>query len=266
MRFKVLGALEVEHNGRLYTPTAPKVRWVLAMLLVRANQVVSVDSLISGLWGDRPPRSAITTAQTYIYQLRQMFRRVLGEHAADELLSTRPPGYVLRLDEDWDVPVFTRLTAQGRAALDAGDPATASRVLGSALGLWSGPALVNVTVTGPLEAYVAHLEEIRLRALELRIQADVALGGQRELVPELRSLVAQHPLNESMHAHLISALNSSGRRGEALQAYQNARRILLDELGLEPSPQLQRLQYEMLTAGGEGRGPRSLVGAGAVRA
>jgi DNA-binding SARP family transcriptional activator len=266
MRFKVLGALEVEHNGRLYTPTAPKVRWVLALLLVRANHVVSVDSLISGLWGERPPRSAITTAQTYIYQLRQMFRRVLGEAAADELLSTRPPGYVLRLDDDWDVPVFTRLMTQGRTALDAGDPATASRMLSGALALWRGSALINVGVSGALEAHVAHLEEMRLRALELRIQADVELGRQRELIPELRSLVAQHPLNESMHGHLISALNSSGRRGEALQAYQSARRILLDELGLEPSPQLQQLQYELLSAGSESRSPRQLVGAGAVRA
>jgi DNA-binding SARP family transcriptional activator len=251
MHFNVLGSLEMQHDNHVCTPTAPKVRWVLALLLTRANQVVGVETVINELWGDAPPRSAVTTAQTYIYQLRQTFRRILGDKAAGELLTTRSPGYLLRIGpEACDATRFERMVEEGRVALDGGFYAEASRQLGEALALWRGAALGDVPAGRVLEAHVAHLEEMRLQALELRIQADLSLGRHRELIPELRSLVAAHPLNEWVHGQLINALNLSGRRSEALQAYQNLRRVLLDELGLEPSRQLQRLQRMVLNDDG----------------
>jgi DNA-binding SARP family transcriptional activator len=249
MRFNILGALEVTHDGEVITPSAPKVCWALALLLVRANHIVSTDTLIAELWGEDPPRSAVTTAQTYIYQLRKTFRRILGEAGAEELLATRAPGYVLRVGPgELDAAVFEQRVEQGRARFEAGDFAAASELLRGALALWRGSALVDVSAGRVLEAYVAHLEEARIRALELRIQADIQLGRHRELIPDLRSLVSLHPLNEWIHGHLISALNLAGRRGEALQAYQRLREVLASELGLEPSAPLQRLQRDVLSS------------------
>ncbi len=250
MRINILGALEMVHNGRTCTPTAPKVRWALALLVMRANHIVGIDALIEELWGDNPPRSAITTAQTYIYQLRRRFDREGLATRPEDILETRPPGYVLHLPEDSiDVNVFTSLTEQGRVLLAEGRPDEASERLHKALALWHGPALADVPVGRLLEAHVVHLNEQRIRALELRIQADNEMGRQRELIPELRSLVASHPLNEWFHGQLIEALNVCGRRGEALRAYQDLRDVLNDELGLEPSNDLQELQRRVLSSG-----------------
>ncbi|MEV4636620.1 AfsR/SARP family transcriptional regulator [Actinoplanes sp. NPDC049548] len=250
MRFNILGALEMRHEMRVCTPTAPKVRWVLALLLCRANRIVGIDALTEELWGTEPPRSAVTTTQTYIYQLRKKFEREGIADRPEDLLETRPPGYLLRLrDEELDSIVFERLAEEGRVLLAGGHVEQAAERLRQALALWRGPVLANVPVGRLLEAHVAHLEESRIRALELRITADTLLGRHRELIPELRSLTSAYPLNEWLHGRLIEALHRAGRRGEALMAYQDLRRILDDELGLEPSEELQLLQREVLGSG-----------------
>jgi DNA-binding SARP family transcriptional activator len=265
LRFNILGTLEFIYNGRVCVPPAPKVRTVLALLLARPNRLVGIDSIIEELWGPQPPKSAVTTTQTYIYHLRRKFEFEAGIADSAAMLSTNPPGYVLRVDDgQLDAVTFEQLTAQGRVLLDEGRAAEAARRLREALALWRGPALANTTAGRLIEAYVTHLEETRIRALEMRVQADIALGRHRELIPELRSLVAAYPLNEWFHGQLIDALHRAGRRGEALRAYQQVRQILNEELGLEPSGELQRLQHDVLTGGDAAARPavrRARVGA-----
>lgn len=252
MRFNILGPIQVLHDDLPCTPTAAKVRWILALLVMRANRITDTGALVDELWGENPPRSAVATVQSYVYQLRKSFKQVLGEAGVDDLLLTRPPGYGLRLaDDQVDVRVFENLVAEGNRLVSDGQHRMASAVLDRALNLWRGPALADLRVGRLLEAHIAQLEECRIRALELRITADMALGRHRELIPELRSLVIAYPLNEWFHGALIEALNSAGRRGEALQAYQAVRRVLDEELGLEPSIPLQRLQRELLTGDSE---------------
>lgn len=250
IKFQLLGPLEVMDGDRVCTPTPPKVRRVLALLLLRANQVVPVDALIEELWGEDPPLSAVGTAQTYIYQLRRLLDPY-GVHAdGREWLVTKPPGYMLRVTpQQLDSSEFEQLSLQGRHLLEQGKYEQVSDVLAQALKLWRGPSLANVQIGRLLEAHVVHFEEQRMRTLEMRIQADAELGRHRELVGEMRSLVSTHPLNEWFHGQLIVALSRCGRRGEALQAYQNLRVVLSDQLGLDPQPELQRLQREVLAHG-----------------
>ncbi|MFF5212015.1 BTAD domain-containing putative transcriptional regulator [Streptosporangium sp. NPDC000396] len=249
LEFKVLGALEVLNKGRHCTPTPPKVLRVLAVLLLRANRVVPIETLIEELWGDAPARTAVTTTQTYIYQLRKLIDRQCAD-AADELLVTKWPGYLLRVPEGClDSDLFDRLVAQGRRHLDEGRPEEASETLREALGLWTDAPLANVPQGRILAAHTQALQEQRLRATELRIQADRQLGRHLELIGELRELVTEYPFNEWFHGQLITALNHAGRRSDALRAYQSIRSTLHNELGLEPSKQLQRLQHEVLTDG-----------------
>lgn len=250
LRFQVLGPLEVFDEDRVCTPTPPKVNRVLALLLFRANQVVSIDSLIEELWGEHPPQSAIGTAQTYIYQLRRFLDPRDDRAPEQEWLITKAPGYLTRVSgHQLDVTAFEALSRQGRQLLERGHPEQASHLLRRALDLWKGPILANIRRGGLLEAHAIHLEEERMRTLELRIQADAELGRHRELIGEMRSLVAIHPLNEWFHGQLIVALSHSGRRGEALQAYQDLRLVLSNQLGLDPQPELQRLHQEVLSHG-----------------
>jgi DNA-binding SARP family transcriptional activator len=243
MEFNVLGPVEARHCGVLCTPTATKVRWTLAFLVLQANRVVDRDALVDELWGDDPPRSAVTTVQTYIYHLRRTFAAV---RPASRIL-TRPPGYVLESPSGTvDSHEFERLVEQGRQRLKQGDPAPAARILRDALDLWRGPALADIPIGRVLRAHVTHLEELRIKALGLRITADRLLGRADELLPELRSLIITHPLNERFHGELMRALTSSGRRGEAVQAYHALRQVLDEELGLEPSLPLQRLHEDLL--------------------
>jgi DNA-binding SARP family transcriptional activator len=219
------------------------------LLLLSANQVVPTDSLIQELWGGRPPLTATTTAQTYIYQLRKKFAACgLGPADGVELL-TRPPGYVLTLRQDQlDLEVFERLVGQGRTLLDADHPEAAAAKLRQALGLWNGRPLANVNCGPVLEAHAAELVERRARVLALRIEADLRLGRHREIIGELRLLVAQDSLNEWLHCQLVRALAGAGRRADALQAYQSARTVLSEQLGLEPSMELRLVQQEVLAA------------------
>ncbi|WP_340560972.1 AfsR/SARP family transcriptional regulator [Streptomyces sp. GSL17-111] len=260
MRFNLIGPFEiVSDDGRTHLPSTPKVCQTLALLLTRPNEIVTSDCLVQELWGERPPRSAITTLQTYIYHARRMFESEQLIPSERALLVTHAPGYLIAVnDDEVDIRVFERLVSRAQTELSQGQPAAAAGHLNRALELWRGPALSNIPAGDMLSGHIVHLEEVRIRALELRIEADNQLGRQRESIPQLRKLVNDYPLNEWFHGQLIAALGCSGRRAEALQAYQNLRRILHDELGLEPSPELQRLQLQVLNPPASGSTSRPL--------
>ncbi|GLZ38912.1 AfsR/SARP family transcriptional regulator [Actinokineospora sp. NBRC 105648] len=247
LKFKVLGPLEIRlPDGRVLVPGSAKVCKVLSLLLLQ-NEVTSVDLFIRELWGDEPPRSCLTTLQTYIYHTRRMFDRDLAIGPGGPVLVTRPPGYELLVaDEQVDAKHFERLVRQGRAALDLDRVEQAAALLRQALELWRGPALANISGGDVLSGHITHLEELRIRATELRIEADKRLGRRRDLIPELRALVVSYPLNEWFHLQLMTELQHCGRRAEALQAYHDLRRILDEELGLEPTAEVRRLQRDLL--------------------
>jgi SARP family transcriptional regulator, regulator of embCAB operon len=257
MEFKVLGTLEVTDGMLSRTPTAPKIRQVLAALLVRANHFVSVDALIEELWGEDPPASAVTTIHTYVHHLRKELHNATSTTPTARLV-TEPQGYVLQVCEDHlDATVFTRLADEGGRALENSRPDEASRILRMALGLWRGPVASGVTAGRILQARAAHLEELKMQSIELWIQTEILLGKLGHIIPDLRSLVTSHPLNERLHGHLIAALKQAGRRAEALDAYQRFRQILDTELGLEPSQELRQLQRAVLIE--DGPDPRPQV-------
>jgi predicted ATPase/DNA-binding SARP family transcriptional activator len=216
-----------------------KRRALLAVLLLDANSVVSGDRLIDALWGDSPPETARNTIQVYISQLRKL----LPEGA----LETAPPGYRLVIEPDnVDLFEFIRLSEQGRTALGAGDAAGGADTLRAALALWRGAPLADLAWEPFAQAEIVRLEELRLAALEDRIDADLALGRHGQLIGELEQLVAEHPLKERLRAQLMLALYRSGRQADALAVYQRARRTLVDELGIEPSDSLKQLELAIL--------------------
>uniref|UniRef100_UPI0006E2933D AfsR/SARP family transcriptional regulator n=1 Tax=Streptomyces atriruber TaxID=545121 RepID=UPI0006E2933D len=260
MDIEVLGALAVRENGLSITPTAPKPRQVLALLALHADRMVPVSALTEELWGAAPPRSARTTLQTYVLQLRELIAAALareavpdgagGPRSAKDVLVTMPGGYLLCGGGGAsDVRTFERLAGAGYRAMDAGDCAGAARQLREALALWSGTAFADVQAGPQLQMEIKRLDESRLCALDRRIEADLRLGRHRELLAELTVLVNGYRTHESLHAQYMLALHRSGRRGEALDAYQRLRTTLVRELGLEPSARLRRLQRSILTAG-----------------
>jgi SARP family transcriptional regulator, regulator of embCAB operon len=249
VRFEVLGPVRVSHCGHSFTPSAPKVLQVLALLVLRANQIVQTGTLIRQLWGDNPPRSSLTTIQTYIYQLRRSLEREGLASRGEDLVVTQARGYILRVQpEQVDVQIFQKLSDQGRVLLGQRRYADAVHHLKSALALCAGAPLANVQLDWHLAAYAAKLEEQQRAVLQLRIQAEIELGMHRELIGELRSLAAMHPLDEWLYVQLIRVLDRSGRRSEALQAYHQLRANLSEELGLDPSTEVQRLHQQLLRA------------------
>ncbi len=251
MRFNVLGPFEMLNDeGKPCTPHTPKVCQVLALTLTRMNEMVPVEVFFQELWGENPPRSALTTVQTYVYHARKLFVKEGLQTTGRQLLVTRSPGYMIQIeDHELDAAVFERLVQEGRKHLDANEPGIAARKLREALGMWHGSALANIAVGPVLAAHISYLAEIRIWAAELRIEAEKRLGRHRELIPELRSLVGEYPFNEWFHGQLIDVLSLSGRRAEALQAYQALRGLLDDELGMKPSVEIQRLQRQVLGDG-----------------
>jgi DNA-binding SARP family transcriptional activator/DNA-binding beta-propeller fold protein YncE len=216
------------------------------LLLLHANEVVPSDRLIDELWGEAPPESAANMLQGYVSHLRKTLEpgRGRGEH---ELLVSRAPGYVLKIErEQLDSARFEQLTGEGRNLLEGGDPDAAAERLRTALGLWRGPALADLAYEPFARADVERLEELRLGALEDRIDADLQLGRHDALVGELRELVGRQPLRERLRAQLIAALYRCGRQAEALDVYRDGRRALHDELGIEPGPALRELERAIL--------------------
>nr|WP_206327185.1 AfsR/SARP family transcriptional regulator [Streptomyces sp. S3(2020)] len=256
--------MAVQENGISITPTAPKPRQVLALLALHADRVVPVSALIEELWGTTPPRSARTTLQTYVLQLRELIAVAVekdeqdageGEsrrRTAKDVLVTMPSGYLLASGGgESDVRMFERLAGVGYRAMDAGDFPGAARQLREALMLWSGTAFADVQAGAQLDMEIKRLEESRLCALDQRIEADLRLGRHRELLSELTVLVNRYRTHESLHGQFMLALYRSGRRGEALEVYQRLRATLVRDLGLEPSAGLRRLQRSILTANPE---------------
>ncbi|WP_308249857.1 AfsR/SARP family transcriptional regulator [Sphaerisporangium fuscum] len=245
MHFKVLGTFEVRIGEQDLTPSAPKLRTVLSLLLINYNRITRADSLIDELWGDSPPISAATTLQTYIYQLRRMM--TAAGQPGEELLVTKAAGYEAQVPpEAIDVHHFERLVKQGRELLQGGELEQASETLGHALNLWRGHALTDVPRGRLLEAHSTKLEEGRLNALEMRMDAALRLGRHREQISELKELTSNYPICEGFYSRLMLALYRSERRSEALAVYQQLRAMLNDELGLEPSQPVQRLQQAIL--------------------
>ncbi|MFF8957361.1 BTAD domain-containing putative transcriptional regulator [Streptomyces sp. NPDC014894] len=248
MKFRSLGPFEITtEDGRSHIPPTPKVCQVLALLLTRPEEIVPVDLFMEELWSDNPPRSALTTLQTYIYHSRRMFVTEGLADPEETVVVTRNPGYLIRLaDHQLDAHEFENMVKTGRRAADQGFLEIAEQKLRHALEMWHGPALANISTGRVLSGYATYLEELRIRAVERHIEVAKRLGRDRDLIPELRSLIQQYPLNEWFHAQLIESLNVSGRRAEALQAYQSLRQLLTDELGLDPSPDVQRLHHDVL--------------------
>jgi DNA-binding SARP family transcriptional activator/streptogramin lyase len=239
IEFRILGPLEASRRGQPLELGVGKQRALLVLLLLRAGEVVSTDRLIDALWGERPPPSALNSVHIYVSQLR----KALGNGR----LETHGRGYLLALEpEQLDLGRFERLLVDGRGLLAAGEADRAAEGLRAALGLWRGPALSDVAFEPFAQAEIARLEELRLAALEERIEADLVLGRHAELVPELEGLVREHPLRERLRAQLMLALYRSGRQSEALDAYQQARRLLSTELGLEPGRTLRELEAAIL--------------------
>jgi predicted ATPase/DNA-binding SARP family transcriptional activator len=240
MQYRVLGPLEVRDGEESLPLAGAKQRALLALLLLHANRVLSRDRLIDELWGDEPPATAVTSLQVYISRLRKLL-------PAGALL-TRPPGYLLEVEPDeLDLQRFERLVAEGHDALAEGNAERAADVLHRALALWRGPALAEFTFEPFAQAEIRRLEDLRLAAVEERIEADLALGRHAEVIGELEALIAENPHRERLQGELILALYRSGRQAEALDAYRDARHALVEELGIEPSAQLQKLEKAILT-------------------
>jgi DNA-binding SARP family transcriptional activator len=245
MEFRLLGALEVIENDQEITPTAPKLREVLALLVLRNNQLVQIESLIDELWDENPPSSALSTLQTYIYKLR----KILFDRADDSSLVTKQAGYLALIPPgNVDACRFEESLIQGRKAMEEGDAAASAQTLAEALSMWRGPALADVLPGSVLAAHVTRLEEAKLTAIELRIEAELKLGRHVQLISELKGLTWAHPYHEGLHTKLMLALYRAGRRSEALESYQQIRSVLVEELGVEPSTQTMRMQQSLLSS------------------
>jgi len=237
MQFRILGPLEVTDAGQRLPLHGASQRALLALLLLHANRVVSSDRLLDELWGDEPPGSGIRALQVRVSQLR----KALG--GAAERLETRPPGYLLRVGPgELDLERFTLLLEEA----DGAEPAAAAEKLREALALWRGPALADFAYEPFAQAASGRMDELRLAALEQRVEADLILGRHGELIGELQTLIVKHPLRERLRGQLMLALYRSGRQAEALAVYQEARRSLVDELGIEPNPALHELEKAIL--------------------
>ena len=235
LEFRTLGPLEVLDEGLPVALGGRNQRALLALLLLRANEPVSTERLVDQLWGEHPPRTATTSLQNAVSQLRKL----LGPG----LLLTRPTGYVLEVDADQlDLTRFERLVREARSA----DPQHKALLLREALSLWHGSPLADLETETFAQAEIQRLDDLRLGVLEERIAADLELGADADLVSEVEALVRAHPLRERPRAHLMLALYQCGRQAEALSAFHDARRTLIDELGIEPGPELQNLYGSIL--------------------
>ena len=239
VEYRVLGPLEASVDGRPARLGPPKQRATLALLLCQPNTVVPAARLMDGLWGDDPPSSAGNQVQGYVSGLR----KALGKHA----IETRGAGYVLHVAGGaLDLQVFEDLARAGSRALERGEAREASAALGRALALWRGPALADLADEPQLDPVCGRLEELRVLALERRLEADLALGRHDDVVGDLEQLIDAHPLRERPRGLLMTALYRSGRQADALETFRAARTTLVEELGIEPSAWLAELHGAIL--------------------
>ncbi|PWU24691.1 MAG: hypothetical protein C5B48_05110 [Candidatus Rokuibacteriota bacterium] len=239
MEFRALGPLEVYDDGRLVALGGPRARALLAILLLRRGEVVPAERLIEELYGDAPPKRAANTVHVQVSRLRKALD---SRH-----LRTVAGGYMLDVGPgEVDMDTFHDLVTRGRRALAEGDPTSGASALREALALWRGPPFADFRYSDFAQGEIARLEERRLGAVEDRVEADLTLGRHADLVSELEAIVAEFPLRERPRAQLMLALYRSGRQAEALEAYSQARRILTEELGLDPSGELKTLQRAIL--------------------
>jgi DNA-binding SARP family transcriptional activator/tetratricopeptide (TPR) repeat protein len=247
MDFRILGPLEILDEGRPVSLGGGKQRALLALLVLHANETLTTDRLIDALWGEGPPATAAKTVQVHVSRLRKALAAGAGGDRAG-LVATREHGYELKLDpERLDAHRFERLVAQGRGELAAGRAGRAVAALEEALSLWRGPPLADLAYESFAQREVARLEDLRVAALEELVEAKLALGRHAEVVGELERLVAEHPYRERPRAQLMLALYRSDRQADALQAYQDARRTLVEELGIEPGERLRECERAILS-------------------
>ncbi|HZG34520.1 MAG TPA: AfsR/SARP family transcriptional regulator, partial [Gaiellaceae bacterium] len=236
LEFRLLGPLEVRRDGEALPLPGPRQAALLALLLLHPNEVVPRARLVDGLWGERPPASVANALQVAAHALRKLLGR--------ERLETRGDGYLLRVAAG-EVDL-QRAEALLRRARDEQEPAAAAALLAEALALWRGPPLSGLREVPFARTEAPRLDELRLVVLERRLAAQLDAGAGEELVPELQALVAEQPYRERLHRHLMLALYRAGRQAEALAAFRSARRLLVDDLGVEPGPELRELERRLL--------------------
>ena len=245
MEFLILGPLEIRDNGRTIKVDRGQPSALLGLLLLNANEPVSLDRIVDHLWPDEPPASAAKSVQAHISRLRA----ALGgtETAARARIETRGSGYALALEPgEVDVERFRALVTKATEARAGGNADGSAELIREALALWRGPPLADVAKSPLVESEIASLEELRLVAQEELIEAKLALGRHADVVAELQALARRHPMRERLRAQLMLALYRSGRQAEALQTYQDVRRVLATEAGLEPGPTLRDLERAIL--------------------
>ncbi|HEU5363177.1 MAG TPA: AfsR/SARP family transcriptional regulator, partial [Gaiellaceae bacterium] len=239
MEFRLLGALEVVDGGRRVALGGARQRALLTLLLLHRNEVLTSERIVDELWSGDPPRTAQHVVRVYVSQLRKALEPERGD-TAPRVLVTRGAGYLLEAaPHDVDLDRFDAACATGRRLRHAGRPEEAATAFRDALALWRGPPLQDVAYESFAQAEIARLEELRVEALEERFEAELAAGGDVALVADLERLVAANPLRERLRANLMLALYRAGRQADALAAYGEGRQLLVEELGLEPGPELR---------------------------
>ncbi|WP_329486232.1 AfsR/SARP family transcriptional regulator [Kitasatospora sp. NBC_01246] len=242
MLVHVLGPLRVDVDGTAVALGGRRSQIVLATLALTPNWVVPLDRLVDTVWGPAPPASARTQIRICVSQLRRAF----AEAGAPTVIETHPNGYRLRVGPgELDASAFNEEVARARLLAAQGAPEEAVTGLRRALARWTGPAMAGLACP-PVEAWARQLEESRLRAVEERIRLELGLGRHQDLVGELEQLVCAHPFREHLHGRLMLALHRSGRTAEALAVYRRLRTALIEELGIEPGPELRSLEREIL--------------------
>ncbi|GAA1403652.1 AfsR/SARP family transcriptional regulator [Kitasatospora putterlickiae] len=251
VKYHILGSLRVVDGDDVVFINAAKVKTLLALLLIRANQVVPFDHIVSELWGESPPRRASAAVHVYVSQLRKLLR---SPGCPKGPIITRAPGYLLQVNpDDFDLKIFMGLVEQGRVSKREQQDQKVIELARKALDLWREPVLVDLRESPAVARFSTWLEELRIEFIEMMIDSHLALGRDRESVSYLYSLLQDYPLHETFYRQLMIALNNSGRAGEALQVYRSARETLRNELGLEPGQVLQDLRWHILCENGSPR-------------
>lgn len=257
MRYEILGPVRVINGDRYSTINARKIQVLLIILLSNANRFVSTDQIVSDIWGNRIPRRAIAGVYVYISQLRKALESVGGP---DLRILTGPQGYLLRTEPgELDSETFLRDVEAGRAYAKEGSNERAAYAFENALAHWRGPLTWGSNCSSNVEAFETYLTETLMESREMLIDVQLELGCHRKLVGQLYTLVAEYPLRETFWRQLMLALYGSDRKADALRAYASARRVLLDELGLEPCQSLRQLHHRILLGDERIAGSRGLV-------